>query len=84
MFSRTFLAAESRHLLFYQKKGWFFPQRKSRKTKLDITKNLTQKFFAVLFYKKKGWFFPQSKSRKTNLLKIFLTQKFFAYFFTKK
>ena len=52
MFSRTFLAAESRHLLFYQKKGWFFPQRKSRKTNPDITKSMTQKFFAYFFTKK--------------------------------
>ena len=70
-------------LLFYKKKGWFFPQRKSRKTNLDLLYSLTQKFFAYFFTEKGSHL--QYSSRTTNLdITKPLTQKFFAYFFTKK
>ena len=63
MFSRTFLAAESRHLLFCKKKGWFFPQRKSRKTKLDLLYFLTQKFLPAFLQKERLVFSAKKKQK---------------------
>ena len=68
MFSRTFLAEESRHLLFYKKKGWFFSAKEKQKDQ-PFKNFLNTKVFCLLFFKKVGaCIIYEEKAEKPSLI----------------